>query len=202
MAPPVKWGDALCGHCGKTFRKRTAKSFLCSPECRDAKRRIERPELICETCGETFTVRSVYYADGDRARRFCSAICRQIGHRVLPTPENIEAKFWASVDKRGPDDCWHWKLVPGNNGYGLVTFWQFKQTAHRVSYELHNGPIPEGEGAHGTCVLHKCDNRICVNPAHLFLGSQADNMHDMIAKGRQNFTAGRSQRAARMSPRQ
>lgn len=58
------------------------------------------------------------------------------------------------------------------------------KNAHRVSWELHNGKIPKGHGHHGTCVLHKCDTRSCVNPDHLFLGSNADNVADKVAKGR------------------
>jgi len=56
--------------------------------------------------------------------------------------------------------------------------------AHRAVWEVINGPIPEGEGHHGTVVLHICDNRLCCNPAHLRLGTQADNVRDMDAKGR------------------
>lgn len=56
--------------------------------------------------------------------------------------------------------------------------------AHKVAWEIANGPIPEGNGYHGKCVLHRCDNPACVNPGHLFLGSHDDNMADMLAKGR------------------
>jgi hypothetical protein len=56
--------------------------------------------------------------------------------------------------------------------------------AHRVAWELTHGPIPDGEGHHGTVVMHTCDNRLCCNPAHLRLGTQADNVRDMDAKGR------------------
>ena len=58
------------------------------------------------------------------------------------------------------------------------------ERAHRVSWAIHNGPIPKGKGHHGAVIMHTCDNRLCVNPAHLMLGSQADNVHDMDAKDR------------------
>jgi len=83
-----------------------------------------------------------------------------------------------------PDGCWLWTAALNkNNGYGVIGLGgrghANTKAAHRVSYKLHIGPIPEK-----LYVLHKCDNPPCVNPDHLFLGTQLDNMDDMIAKGR------------------
>jgi hypothetical protein len=80
--------------------------------------------------------------------------------------------------------CHIWTGHVTRRGYGLLIDGQrstkvVKRPAHRVSWELHNGPIPDGMS-----VLHKCDVPACVNPEHLFLGTQADNMRDMDAKGR------------------
>ncbi len=92
----------------------------------------------------------------------------------------IAARFWAKVDKRGPDECWPWTGWT-NKGYGRICAGMRGPYlySHRVSYELNVGPIPEGLG-----VLHRCDNPPCCNPSHFFLGTRADNNADMVAKGR------------------
>ena len=76
--------------------------------------------------------------------------------------------------------CWEWLACKDKDGYGIF-MWSFKQKvpAHRASFQLHKGPIPNG-----MLVMHSCDNPPCVNPDHLVLGSTQDNVDDKMAKGR------------------
>ena len=94
--------------------------------------------------------------------------------------ERLVDRFWKSVDKKGEDECWIWKSSLINGRYGSFRFITINTSAHRIAYELTHGRIIEKD----TYVLHKCDNRLCCNPKHLFLGTQQDNMNDMIKKGR------------------
>jgi HNH endonuclease len=92
------------------------------------------------------------------------------------TPKDM-VRFWAKIDRSG--DCWVWTAATGNQGYGQFVVNHRKIRAHRIAFELAYGPIPTG-----LLVLHRCDNPPCCNPDHLFLGTQADNVDDMVEKRR------------------
>lgn len=95
-------------------------------------------------------------------------------------------RLWSKADKTShPQGCWVWTRCTDRRGYGRIMVNKRKSLAHRIAYELANGPIPTG-----LCVCHSCDNPACINPSHLWLGTNADNTADMVRKGRVGFASG------------
>ena len=89
--------------------------------------------------------------------------------------------------KRSPNGCWEWQGCVGRFGHGQLNIGGRTVMAHRHAWRLRHGQIPIG-----LCVLHRCDNPPCCNPDHLFLGTRADNVADMDAKGRRGSSHGES----------
>jgi hypothetical protein len=127
----------------------------------------------CPVCGARFSCRPSH------STVHCSRTCAN-SKQVLPLVD----RFWARFTHPGNDaDCWLWQGYRNRDGYGVLHQSHSENRkatlAHRFSWELHNGPIPGG-----AIICHRCDTPPCVNPAHLFVGTDADNHRDKWQKGR------------------
>ena len=100
-------------------------------------------------------------------------------------PRKTIKERWREKFLRPEEGCWEWIAAIGNHGYGVFTIsTKVHITAHRYAWEISNGKIPDGMH-----VCHKCDNRKCVRPSHLFLGTNVDNITDSVKKGRRKGIA-------------
>ena len=99
-------------------------------------------------------------------------------------PKEYEPEdFWKKVDVKSETECWNWK--GHSQRYGRLIYQREEIKAHRLAYRLTYGKFDDS-----LCILHPCDNPLCCNPKHLFIGTQDDNMKDMVAKGRSNHPIG------------
>jgi hypothetical protein len=128
---------------------------------------ITKVTKVCVHCFKEF---QIYPSHADRI--YCNRFCYDL-HRVPP----LEERFWKSVKKT--DGCWFWIAAASQDGYGEISIKGKNVGAHRISWVLHYGEIPDG-----LWVLHKCDNPPCVRPDHLFLRTQKHNLADAASKAR------------------
>ena len=126
-------------------------------------------ERQCKICNKDFAVKP-----SDLKKSSCNFCSRQCCYGKKARG----LRFWEKVEKT--ENCWLWVGAKGGGGYGSFGG-NPKVLPHRYSYELHKGKIPKDKW-----VLHTCDNKKCINPAHLFLGDQTINTNDMVAKERQS----------------
>jgi len=98
----------------------------------------------------------------------------------------FEVRLWKKIDRRGPDECWPWVGRAISGGYGSIGIGgrgTGRMAAHRAVWEITNGPIPKGD-FYGTSVIrHRCDRKLCCNPAHLEIGTPTDNSRDLWERG-------------------
>jgi len=130
-----------------------------------------RVQLTCIVCG------ALYMRVPSQIERGNSGFCSRKCFFVRPDIMTAEERFWSKISKT--ESCWSWTGTIMKHGYGMLSIGGKFRLAHRYSWELFNGHIPDGLYA-----LHHCDNPLCVRPDHLFIGTQKDNIMDMMAKGR------------------
>jgi hypothetical protein len=157
-------------------RKSLEYIVICSKIARMAYAPKNLIDKNCEQCGKAFKAKPNFLKMGKA--RFCSKTCSVRNRPIQP----VEERLWENIDRSGGDDaCWPYMKTRMNTGYGVLWTRGILVYAHRLVFQLQNGPLVKGE-----FVLHRCDNPPCCNPAHLFKGSHTDNMRDMVAKGRHN----------------
>ena len=144
----------------------------------------------CKFCNKSYT--SENYLVKNNKTKFCSKSCKSKNAIIKNLGTPIE-RFFKNIKDENTSDCWLWKTYNHNDGYGTLHINRKRIYAHRYSWIIHYGEIPKG-----LFVCHKCDNPKCVNPEHLFLGTNTDNVNDMIKKGRKKQAKGNDYSRAKL----
>jgi hypothetical protein len=205
----------ICGKCGREFtgtnehgRESWRRRKFCSVACKaDAQRGVTRKEWltkVCAQCGGKFQIPAASGAAYIEKRKHCSRKCKYASDRGKIAwnkgiKEDLATRFMKHVVVDHETGCWNWTGTKNRAGYGSIQVNQYKRFAHRVSWEIHKGAIPPAEGYHGHVVCHRCDNPPCVNPEHLFLGTQYTNMKDRDSKGRRVAAVGSSHAMSKLT---
>jgi hypothetical protein len=169
--------ERSCEQCRIVFRvpnNRIAagRGRFCSVPCRKAFSARDAM-TACPACTVIFRARKERLRE--RGAQFCSRVCQFAARLKFLAPQ--DQKFWDRLSPNG--ECREWSGSRDPRGYGRVG-WRGKVVlTHRLAWELAHGAIPSG-----LLVLHHCDNPPCCEPSHLFIGTQSDNIQDMLAKGR------------------
>jgi hypothetical protein len=196
ILPPCK-GRKNCLACGKEFifviHKNKPHQNFCSHKCHNPSKIKEK---TCPFCKKTFKLR----------RKFCTPKCYYNSltgikkqnfvqtHSYEWHRERLKKSFEKYVIRQ--EGCWGWRGGPSKK-YGSLEFMRKSILAHRASYILHKGNIPEG-----MFVCHTCDNPPCTNPDHLFLGTDVDNVRDMYKKGRHPILKGEDAPGSKLTKEQ
>jgi hypothetical protein len=180
--PEHKFIKSICSVCNKSFQykdHRERPRYTCSIKCHGIRiSKLKRKKSVCRQCNMEFE-----FKKGEKVKYYCNIKCYGISQRLNDDQkfEKMKSDFERYVIKNN-DGCWGWSGTLTNKGYGQIRMGSLKPNridAHRASWLIHNGSI-----ADGLFVCHVCDVRTCTAPNHLFLGTQKDNIRDMLKKGR------------------